>query len=180
MSEPKRRAVFLDRDGTIIEDVDFLTDVEQLRILPGAPGALRRLKEAGFLLFVVTNQSAVARGTLTEEKLALIHEELNRRLAAEGAGIDAFYYCPHLPDGIVERYARVCDCRKPAPGLITRAAREWDVDPSRSYAAGDSERDVEAGRRAGCFTILVGGARSQYADADSADLAGTARIILDR
>jgi len=170
MSEDGQRAVFLDRDGTIIEDVDYLTQIDQLRILPGVPQALRRLKEAGFLLIVVTNQSAVARGWLTEEKLAEIHAELNRRLKAEGAAVDAFYHCPHLPDGSVGRYARVCDCRKPAPGLFLRAAEEWGIDLSRSYAVGDAQRDVEAARRAGCFAILLGG---------DVDMSRAVRIILD-
>lgn len=178
MSDATRRAVFLDRDGTIIEDADYLTGPEQIRILPGVPKALRRLREAGFLLVVVTNQSAIARGLLTEEKLALIHAELDRRLAAEGAAVDAYYHCPHLPEGTVERYARACDCRKPAPGLLVRAAQEWGIDLARSHAVGDAERDVEAGRRAGCCTVLIGGGRSAHAQAHAGDLAGAADIIL--
>lgn len=180
MSEPGRRAVFLDRDGTMIEDVDYLTEVEQIRILPGVPAALRRLREAGYLLLVVTNQSAVARGMLTEAKLADIHAELNRRLAADGAEVDAFYYCPHLPDGVVEGYARVCDCRKPAAGLFRRAAREWGVETERSYAVGDSERDVQAGRAAGCFSIRLGAGPSQAASATAPDLAAAVGVILGR
>jgi D-glycero-D-manno-heptose 1,7-bisphosphate phosphatase len=156
VTEPARRAVFLDRDGTIIRDADYLTEIGQLEILPRVPEALRLLRKAGFLLLVVTNQSAIARGWLTEEGLAAIHAELNRRLQARGASVDAFYYCPHLPEGTVPAYARTCDCRKPAPGLIERAAREWHVDPARSYAIGDSERDAEAGRRAGCVVLLIG------------------------
>jgi D-glycero-D-manno-heptose 1,7-bisphosphate phosphatase len=156
VSEPARRAVFLDRDGTIVRDVDYLTEVGQLEILPGVPDALRLLREAGFLLLVVTNQSAIARGWLTEEALAAIHAELNRRLEAEGARIDGFYHCPHLPDGTVPAYACECTCRKPRPGLIERAAREWQADLARSYVVGDSERDVEAGRRAGCVALRIG------------------------
>ena len=182
MSDAKLRAVFLDRDGTLIEDADYLTEVEQLRILPGVPQALRRLRDAGFLLVVVTNQSAIARGWLTEGKLALIHAELDRRLRADGAAVDAYYHCPHLPDGTVAEYARECDCRKPAPGLLLRAAQDWGIELSRSYAVGDSERDIEAGRRAGCFAILIGGrapAQSR-AQAHAADLAGAADIILGK
>jgi D-glycero-D-manno-heptose 1,7-bisphosphate phosphatase len=180
MSGAPRRAVFLDRDGTLIEDVDYLTDAAQIRVLPGVPGALKLLKEAGFRLIVVTNQSAVARGMLTEEELGLIHEELNRRLAADGAAVDAFYYCPHLPEGAVKRYARACDCRKPAPGLILRAAAEWRVDTGASFAVGDSERDVEAGRAAGCRTILTGAVRSRLAGAHAADLAAAVDLILGK
>ncbi len=178
MSEPGRRAVFLDRDGTMIEDVDYLTEIEQIRILPGVPDALRRLREAGYLLIVVTNQSAVARGMLTETELADIHAELSRRLAAEGAAVDAFYYCPHLPHGVVERYACVCDCRKPAAGMFRRAEEEWGVDAARSYAVGDTERDVQAGRAAGCFSIRLGPGPSEAADATAPDLGAAADIIL--
>lgn len=151
------RAVFLDRDGTIIEDVDYLTDLERIRLLPGVVNALRRLRAAGYLLIVVTNQSAIARGWLTEGRLADIHAELNRQLQAEGTRVDAYYYCPHLPDAAVNRYSVVCDCRKPEPGMLRRATREWHVDPAASFMVGDSERDAEAGRRAGCRPILVGG-----------------------
>lgn len=180
MSGALRRAVFLDRDGTLIEDVDYLTDAAQLHLLPGVPRALCRLKQAGFRLLVVTNQSAVARGMLSEEKLELIHAELNGRLAARGAALDAFYYCPHLPQGAVARYARACDCRKPAPGLILRAAAQWHVDTGASFAVGDSERDVAAGRSAGCRTILIGAGRSPLAGAHAADLAAAADLILGR
>ena len=178
MSDAARRAVFLDRDGTIIEDADYLTEPGQIRILPGVPDALRRLREAGFLLVVVTNQSAIARGWLTEEGLALIHAELDRRLEAEGAAVDAYYHCPHLPDGDATGHAQTCDCRKPAPGLFLRAAREWCIDMARSYAVGDAERDVEAGRTAGCRTILIGAGRSAHAQAHAGDLARAANIIL--
>ena len=180
MSKPARRAVFLDRDGTIVRDVDYLTEVGQLEILPGVPEALRLLHEAGFLLLVVTNQSAIARGWLTEETLAAIHSELNRRLEAEGARIDAFYHCPHLPEGEVPAYARACNCRKPMPGLIERAARDWAVDLETSYVIGDSDRDVEAGKRCGCYSILIGSASSGGADATAADLGGAAELILGR
>jgi D-glycero-D-manno-heptose 1,7-bisphosphate phosphatase len=173
----RQRAVFLDRDGTIIEDVDYLTDPEEVRVLPGVVGALRDLRAAGFLLIVVTNQSAVARGWLTEERLGAVHAELDRRLACGGARVDAYYYCPHLPDGSVPRYAVECACRKPAPGMLEAAAREHNVDLRRSYMVGDSVRDVEAGRRAGCRPILVGEAQCEACERAS-DLAGAAQTIL--
>ncbi|NLW51107.1 MAG: HAD family hydrolase [Candidatus Brocadiaceae bacterium] len=170
MNERGRRAVFLDRDGTLIRDADYLTEVDQVEFLPGVPEALHALREAGYLLLVVTNQSAIARGWLSEPELVRIHAELNARLRAAGASVDAFYYCPHLPDGAVAQYARACDCRKPAPGLILRAAGEWRVDLGRSFMVGDSERDVEAGRRAGCRTVRIG--RSPGAAADLGEAAG--------
>jgi len=181
VNDRPERAVFLDRDGTIIADVGYLTDVEQIRILPGVPQALAALKRAGFLLVVVTNQSAVARGWLTEERLAEVHEALQQQLVeAGGPPLDAFYHCPHLPEGTVAEYARECDCRKPAPGLLIRAAAQQGVDLQRSCMVGDSERDVEAGRRAGCFTVLVGGGDCPAADATAADMAGACDLILAR
>lgn len=180
----RRRAVFLDRDGTLIEDVGYLNRADQLRVLPGVPAALRGLRAAGFLLIVVTNQSAVARGWLTEPKLCAINQRLNEILRAEGAGLDAFYCCPHLPDGTVRRYARECECRKPRPGLLLKAAEEWDVDLERSYAVGDSERDVLAGNRAGCHTVLLEDLSEEkpdtVADERASDLAEAAHLVLRR
>lgn len=163
-----------------MEDVDYLTRTEQLRLLPGAAEALRLLHAAGYLLIVVTNQSAIARGWLTEEGLQNIHARLEELLGEQGAVVDAWYYCPHLPNGQVQQYAGECSCRKPEPGLLQRAAREWDVALGRSWAVGDSERDVEAGRRAGCRTVLLGGEAVPTADALAPDLLGAARLILDR
>ncbi|MFO7958981.1 MAG: HAD family hydrolase [Candidatus Brocadiia bacterium] len=180
----RRRAVFLDRDGTLIEDVGYLNRADQLRVLPGVPAALRDLRAAGFLLIVVTNQSAVARGWLTEPKLCAINQRLNAMLRAEGAGLDAFYCCPHLPDGTVRRYTHECECRKPRPGLLLKAADEWGIDLERSYAVGDSERDVVAGNRTGCHTILIAegstGLPDSAADECAADLAEAAHLILRR
>jgi D-glycero-D-manno-heptose 1,7-bisphosphate phosphatase len=177
---PDRRAVFLDRDGTIIRDADYLTEVHELELLPGAARAMQRLREAGYLLIVVTNQSAVARGWLTEEKLQGIHAALDAMLEPEGAAPDAYYYCPHLPDGPVAEYGVECHCRKPAPGMLRRAAAEWSVDPEQSFMVGDSARDVQAGRAVGCFSIMLGPGDCPEADARADDLAGAARIILDR
>jgi len=174
------RAVFLDRDGTLIEDADYLTRIEDIRILPGVPEALRDLKAAGYLLLVVTNQSAIARGWLTEEKLHAINEHLNGQFAERGAAVDAFYHCPHLPGGTVAEYACECECRKPNPGLLRQAAADWHVDARASYMVGDSERDVEAGACVGCYGILVGGGTSARADACVADLREAASLILAR
>ena len=177
-----RRAVFLDRDGTIIEDADYLTSADELRILSGAVEGLKRLRQAGLLLLVVTNQSAVARGWLTEAQLQEIHRELQGMLRAEGAVVDDFFYCPHLPEGDVEEYAVTCSCRKPAPGLIEAAAAKWNVDTSRSFAVGDSERDVVAGQAANCYGILLAKEPSieTAADAVVSSLEEAADVILAR
>ena len=150
-----RPAAFLDRDGTINEDVEFLRDPGEVRLLPGAAEGVALLKQAGFLAIVVSNQSGVARGLLSEERLGAIHREIQSQLRAAGTSLDAFYYCPHLPEGSVARYAVRCDCRKPEAGLLFRAAREWRVDLARSVMIGDSERDVLAGRQAGCAAALI-------------------------
>jgi len=179
MSGERARAVFLDRDGTIVEDVGYLRRVEDIRLLPGAAEALNRLKAAGFLLVIVTNQSAVARGWLTERELLTIEGELEARLRRLGAAIDAFYYCPHLPEGEAAPYARRCSCRKPAPGMLTRAAGEMGIALSASWMVGDSERDVEAGRRAGCRTVLLGRAGREVATFAAKNLAQAAQLILE-
>ena len=122
------RAVFLDRDGTLIEHFDYLTDPQQVQLLPTVTTALRRLKEHGFYLVMVTNQSAVARGMLTEKKLLKIHDHLKQMLAKEDAYLDQIYYCPFHPEGAVEKYRCESDQRKPAPGMLNLAAREIDLD----------------------------------------------------
>lgn len=152
MSEAGRPAVFLDRDGTLNEEVDFLRDPAELRLLPGVADAVRRLNEAGLVCVVVTNQSGIARGLLDEADLAVIHAELERQLAGGGARLDALYHCPHHPD-FGERVD--CDCRKPRPGLLRRAAQDLDLDLARSVVIGDSPRDLEAGAALGIPGLLV-------------------------
>jgi D-glycero-D-manno-heptose 1,7-bisphosphate phosphatase len=148
-------AVFLDRDGTLIEDVDYLSRVDQVALFPWTIDTLRLLDRAGFLKVVVTNQSAVARGIVTEEFIRETHERLNERLARAGAHIDAFYFCPHHPDAEVERYRGQCRCRKPAPGMIEDAVRDLDVDLARSWMVGDRWIDVATGNAAGVRSLLV-------------------------
>ena len=150
-----RPAVFLDRDGTLVREVGYLRSVRELRLLPGAARAVRRLNDAGFAVIVATNQSGVARGLLTEEALAQIHGALAARLARRGGHLAGIYYCPHHPAAPLTQYRRRCRCRKPAPGMLLRAARDLDLDLPRSFAIGDAERDLEAGRRAGCRVVLV-------------------------
>ncbi|MFO7898027.1 MAG: HAD family hydrolase [Planctomycetota bacterium] len=145
------RAVFLDRDGTIIPETGARTADPDVEPLPGAIEAARRLRRAGFLLVVVTNQSGVARGYYTEAELAVMHERLLAKFERAGAPIDDLYYCPHHPDeAAVAEYKRDCDCRKPKPGLLLRAADEHDIALDASYSVGDSPRDVDAARAAGC------------------------------
>ncbi len=164
------RAVFLDRDGVLIADVDHLVAPEQIRILPRVPEALARFRAAGWRLIIATNQSVVARGWITEERLGKIHQVLRDQLRAQGAEVDAVYYCPHHPEGCVPAYRRECACRKPNPGMLLQAAREWHLDLARSVIIGDALSDVEAGRRAGCRTVLIrtaaGRASAEHAEAD--------------
>jgi len=148
-------AAFLDRDGTIIRQVELMHDVRQLRLLPGAATAIRILNKKGVPVVVVTNQPVVARGVASEEEINLVHEELNRRLQTRGAHIDAFYFCPHHPNATLPQYRATCACRKPEPGMILRAAKEHGIDLSRSVMIGDTTQDVLAGNRAGAHTILV-------------------------
>jgi len=148
-------AVFFDRDGTLIRDVGYLTHPEQIELLDGVPAAIRALREAGFRTVVVTNQSAVARGWLTEAALKQIHRLIQDRLANEGARLDAIYYCPHHPSEGVEAYRVVCDCRKPKPGMIQRAVNDLALEPKRSYVLGDQNVDLELALRVGATPVLV-------------------------
>lgn len=151
-----RRAVFLDRDGVLVEDVDLLTRADQLHLLPGVPAALNALRNTGFVLVVVSNQPVVARGLVTEEEVATIHTELDGlMLAAGGPAMDRYYFCPHHPKGTLPVYRLDCDCRKPKPGLLWRAARELNLDLRTSFLVGDRITDIIAGARAGCRTVLV-------------------------
>ncbi len=176
------KAVFLDRDNTIIADMEFSTNRAKLRPLPGAVEALRRLQKAGYVLIVVTNQSGVARGRFSEERLRRFHEHFLHRFERSGVRLAGIYYCPHYAGGKVAEYAIACDCRKPQPGMLLRAARELGVDPKHSWMVGDRPADIGAGRAAGCRTIRVGSAEwgksDPRPDFETADLAGAAKIIL--
>ena len=145
---PPRPAIFLDRDGTLNVEVNYLSAPEQLQLIAGAATAVQQLRAAGYAIIVVTNQSGLARGYLTLDDLRAIHEKLRRELALGGAWVDAIYFCPHHPDD-------QCECRKPKPGLLLQAAREHDLDLSRSVFIGDAESDLLAAQRAGAHGILV-------------------------
>jgi len=145
----KVRAVFLDRDGTINEEVGYLSRLEELRLFPQSFEALRRFNECGLKVIVVTNQSGVARGFFGEEFVHTVHDRINALLRERGAHIDKFYFCPHHPMYGTGAYKKDCDCRKPNPGMILRAARELDIDLSASYMVGDMLKDIQAGHNAG-------------------------------
>ena len=150
-----RGAVFLDRDGTIIEDVGYLDAVDRITFFPWTVDAIRALNRAGLPVVVVTNQSGIARGKVTEALVHEAHRVISARLEAGGACIDAYYYCPHHPDGSVASLARVCDCRKPGRGLVDRAAHDLALDPAQSFVVGDKWLDVGLGRAIGARSILV-------------------------
>jgi D-glycero-D-manno-heptose 1,7-bisphosphate phosphatase len=151
----RRSAVFLDRDGTLVEEAGYLDRLERLEFFPFTVDAVRALNVAGLPVVVISNQSGVARGIVRESFIAETHEHILRRLAAGGAHVDGFYYCPHHPDGTVEALRKQCDCRKPATGMFTRAARDLGLDLGVSFALGDKWTDMEAGRAVGARTILV-------------------------
>jgi D-glycero-D-manno-heptose 1,7-bisphosphate phosphatase len=151
-----RRAVFLDRDGVLVHDGGSVTKSEQFSVLEGVPEALWMLKRQGYLLIVVTNQAVVARGLVSEEELDRLHQSLQALLSAQGAPVlDAVYACPHHPNASVNRFKMQCDCRKPKPGMLLKAALDFDLDLRSSHMVGDRRSDVLAGQRAGCCTFLV-------------------------
>src|SRR5262245_34490500 len=150
-----RAAVFLDRDGTIIEERNYLDRLDQLSFFPWTVDAIRLLKRAGFVTVVITNQSAVARGIIAEDFVHAVHGEIDRRLEGTGGSIDRYYYCPHFAESKIERYRQQCTCRKPAPGMIEQACRELNLDPSLSVMVGDRWLDIACGRAAGTRAVLV-------------------------
>jgi D-glycero-D-manno-heptose 1,7-bisphosphate phosphatase len=148
-------AVFVDRDGTLIEEVGFLDRVERLAFYPWTTDAIRALNHAGLRVVVVSNQSGVARGLFTEAVVDRVHSHMESLLQAGGAHIDAYYYCPHHPDGKVPRYTQPCECRKPKRGLVDRAARELGIDPARSFIVGDRWVDIGLASAVGARGVLV-------------------------
>ena len=168
-------AVFLDRDGTLIEDVPYLSDPAGIRFLPGAAEALVRLRHAGFARVLVTNQSGIGRGFFTEDRLREIHAELDRRLAAVGASLDGIYYCPAAPAGGADPD---CPDRKPAPGMLLRGADELGIDLDASWMVGDKMSDVLAGLNAGCRSILLRAGTAASAAAEPDDPAAAGRFLL--
>ncbi|WP_027209786.1 D-glycero-alpha-D-manno-heptose-1,7-bisphosphate 7-phosphatase [Burkholderia sp. WSM2232] len=178
-------AVFLDKDGTLLDDVPYNIDPSLMRLAPGARAALTLLASQPFALFVISNQSGVALGKFQRAALKDVEAKLASMFAECGATLAGAYWCPHHPDGSVAPYATACDCRKPAPGMLLRAAREHRLDLARSWFIGDILDDVEAGNRAGCRTILLdNGHETEWIEgpqrvphARAADLHEAARIV---
>ena len=155
----KQKAVFLDRDGTINKYVGFLRDIEQFELIPGVAEAIKKINASGYLAIVVTNQPVIARGELTREELREIHNKMETLLGSEGAYLDAIYYCPHHPhkgyEGEIPELKIDCDCRKPKPGMLLKAAEDFNIDLVDSWMIGDGANDIKAGKAAGCKTALI-------------------------
>lgn len=183
-----KQAVFLDRDGTLIQDRGYICDFSEVGFFPFAPAALRALNRAGYLVIVASNQSAVARGICSEEQVVLLHKKLQAYFKRRGAVIAAFYHCPFLGDARVAAYRADSPLRKPAPGMLLQAALDFGLDLGRCFMVGDKADDIEAGKRAGCRTLLVRTGKGMASEAGLAaagprpdqvvdDLAAAARAI---
>ena len=153
----KAKAVFFDRDGVLNVDVAYLYKIEDLRWVEGAREAVAYLTQQGYKIFIVTNQSGIARGYYTVEQMNELHGYMQREIAAAGGQIEKIYYCPHHPEGSVPEYTGVCDCRKPQPGMLLKALAEYDIDKKQSVLIGDGKRDVEAAEAAGVKGYLFTG-----------------------
>jgi D-glycero-D-manno-heptose 1,7-bisphosphate phosphatase len=150
-----RKAIFIDRDGTLIKDIPYNTDPALISLEFYAAEMLQLLKRNNFLLIIISNQSGIARGWVRIEDVYKIHQAIRRKLLPYNVQLDSIYYCPHLPQGVIEDYAHDCNCRKPKPGMLLKAAKDFNIDMSSSWMIGDILNDVEAGNRAGCKTILI-------------------------
>ena len=178
-------AVFLDKDGTVLEDVPYNIDPGRMRFAPGAEQGLRELHDEGYRLVIISNQSGVARGYFPESALASVERKLSEMMGGIGIPLDGFYYCPHHPEARLAEYRMECGCRKPKPGLLLRAAHEMNIDLSASWLVGDILDDIEAGRAVGCGTVLIGNGNEtewrvsaeRWPDHIAADLAQAARYI---
>lgn len=156
----RQKAIFLDRDGTINRYVGFLRNIDEFKLLPGVSEAIRKINDSGYLCIVVTNQPVIARGEVTIEQLDMIHNRMETELGKDGAYIDAIYYCPHHPHkgypGEIPELKTDCECRKPKPGMLLQAAKDYNINLSESWMIGDGENDILAGRAAGCYTVYIG------------------------
>lgn len=156
----KQKAVFLDRDGTLNKYVGFLRDIDEFELIDGVSEAIKKINNSGYLAIVVTNQPVIARGEVSFDKLRMIHDKMETLLGLEGAYLDAVYFCPHHPhkgyEGEITELKIDCSCRKPKPGMIIQAAKDFNIDLSQSWIIGDSENDIKAGKNAKCRTVLIG------------------------
>jgi D-glycero-D-manno-heptose 1,7-bisphosphate phosphatase len=148
-------AMFLDRDGVVIEDTNYVRSIDKVRLIPGSAEAIAALNRAGWTVAIATNQAGIARGLFSFETVNEIHEHLVELLRVYGAHVDGFYFCPHHPAGEVKEYRCECECRKPKPGMLLKAANELGIDLTRSWMIGDRISDLEAGSAVGCKTVLV-------------------------
>lgn len=162
------RAVFVDRDGTLNEDIGYVSTPDELVLYPWAAEAVRLINESGLLTVVITNQSGIARGMYSEETLDAIHSQMIEELASEGARVDAVYYCPHHPEVGDARYRIACECRKPGTGMLEKAARELDIDLAKSFVIGDKASDIKLAEKAGArgALVLTGYGRETYEHPD--------------
>jgi len=178
------RAVFLDRDGVICEDVHYMKDPSQFKLLPKVGDAIRLLNEKNWKVIVVTNQSGIARGYLTLEDLQRIHQKMITELHKLGAFLDAIYFCPHHPTVGLRPYRKECNCRKPKPGMLFQAAKDFNINLKRSFMIGDKTIDIQAGKEAGCLTILISSHQNKPLNGPKPDFIATnlfeaSKIILD-
>ena len=180
------KAVFIDKDGTLIPDIPYNVDPDLVDLYGGVASGLKALKDAGFLLIVISNQSGIARGYISEDQFRVLKDKMIELLNAAGVQLDGFFHCPHDPEGNVLPYAISCECRKPKPGMLIQAARQWHIRLSRSWMMGDILNDVEAGKRAGCKTVLINnggetewkGGKFRQPDFTAADMEQAADYIL--
>jgi len=175
------KAIFIDKDGTLIEDVPYKVDVEKIALMPYA-GRLKALQDKGYLLIVVSNQTGVAKGLFQEEDLVKVKDRLVLLLKKDDVTLDGFYYCPHDMQGKVKEYAIRCEDHKPRPGMLLKAAQDYDVDLSTSWMIGDKPEDVEAGKNAGCKIILITNGQSDPKEPDFVvhDLGDAVQHILEK
>jgi D,D-heptose 1,7-bisphosphate phosphatase len=181
-------AIFLDKDGTVLQDVPYNVDTANMVFAPGAAAGLARLAQLGLPLYVITNQPGIALGKFCLDDLADMQQHLSLMFQQVGANLDGLYFCPHHPDGIVSQYACECECRKPAPGLLLQAAKQNGIDLARSWLVGDILNDIEAGSRAGCQTILIDNGnetewelnRERTPDHRVADLGEASRLVFEQ
>lgn len=149
----KRKACFIDRDGVLIEEKNYLSDPSNVVLIPGAVEAVKKLHAAGYLVIMISNQAGIAKGYFKPEDLQAVETKLDELLSLEGIALDGKYHCYHHPQGVVPEYTKVCECRKPAPGMLLRAVADFDLDPAECFMIGDRTSDLEAGFNAGCGAV---------------------------